>query len=348
MSIIDTIVDKDLRDLIDGVLDRAAAEPEDYAGLWATLRELGLARLTGPAAAGGSEAGWAEAAALAGAAAARGVPAPYVEADLLAGWLADRAGLGSDDRIRTLARIDDTGAAAPVAWGDRAEALVLLGRRDGVWRVAEIAPGAAECTGYPALGREPRCALTVDPALLDAGAKIGEDDVAELQLRGALARCLQTVAALETANALAREYVVTRTQFGRPLAKFQSVQNLIVDAVAEAALARSAADLALAEAIETDLRGPGSAYRVAVAKSVVGRAASTVVRNTHQALGAIGTTGEHSLHRYTNAAMTWRAEFGSIRAWEVALGAAARGTDPETVWDLVVHDGPVGVPPPGK
>src|SRR5699024_11319540 len=73
---------------------------------------------------------------------------------------------------------------------------------------------------------------------------------------------------------------------------------------------------ALPISLEHDLAGSDSVFRVAVAKSVVGRAASVVVRNTHQALGAIGTTEEHSLHRFTNAALTWRSEFGSIRSWE--------------------------------
>lgn len=132
--------------------------------------------------------------------------------------------------------------------------------------------------------------------------------------------------------------------FGRPLAKFQSVQNLIVDAVAEATLARSAVDEALYDALEHDLAGPDSVFRVAVAKSVVGRAASVVVRNTHQALGAIGTTEEHSLHRFTNAALTWRSEFGSIRSWEEAFGAAAAAGSVDDVWAFVVDAGPVTAP----
>ena len=105
-------------------------------------------------------------------------------------------------------------------------------------------------------------------------------------------------------------------QFGRPLAKFQAVQHLISDIAAEAALARSATEAALPAAVASDWSAPNLEFLVAVARSCAGHAASVVVRNAHQVLGAIGTTREHSLHLFTRAALAWRSEFGSVRYWD--------------------------------
>lgn len=346
MSIIDNTVDKELIDLVDSLFGQAADSGEDHRSIWGTLSELGLARLTGDESSGGSGAGWGEAAALLSGAAAKGVPVPYVETDLLAGWLLEQAGLPVDDRPRTVALVDADGRGHRVAWASEVSSIVAVQAKEGGWVVSDVPAESVEIVEHPALGREPRAGIRVDVAKLEEAesGSLSDAQFAVHQLRGALARSLQTVAALETAAELAKEYVVTRHQFGRPLAKFQSVQNLIVDAVAEATLARSAVDEALYEAIETGLEGPDSVFRVAVAKSVVGRAASVVVRNTHQALGAIGTTEEHSLHKFTNAALTWRSEFGSIRVWEEALGAAAGAGTVDDVWAMVVGAGPVTAP----
>lgn len=344
MSIIDTTVDKELIDLVDSVFGQAADAGEGHEAVWPTLSELGLARLTGPEESGGSGAGWGEAAAVLSGAARKGVPMPYVETDLLAGWLLERAGLPADDSVRSVAIVDAEGNVQRVAWAREAASLAVVTRKGEGWAVADVPADRVTITDYPALGLEPRANVAVDPSLLADATPLSDADMDAFFLRGALARSLQTVAALETAAELAKEYVVTRHQFGRPLAKFQSVQNLIVDAVAETTLARSAVDEALADALEHDLAGPDSVFRVAVAKSVVGRAASVVVRNAHQALGAIGTTEEHSLHRYTNAALTWRSEFGSVRSWEEALGAAAVAGTVDDVWAMTVGAGPVTAP----
>ena len=344
MSIIDTTVDKELIDLVDSVFGQAADSGEDFRSVWGTLTELGLARLTGSEESGGSGAGWGEAAALLSGAAGKGVPMPYVESDLLAGWLLEQVGLPVDESVRSVAIVDAEGRGQRVAWAREADSLVVVAPRGEGWAVADVPASDVTVTDYPTLGREPRANVEVPASALADAKDLSAEQMDAFYLRGALARSLQTVAALETAADLAKEYVVTRHQFGRPLAKFQSVQNLIVDAVAEVTLARSAVDEALSDALEHDLAGPDSVFRVAVAKSVVGRAASVVVRNTHQALGAIGTTEEHSLHRYTNAALTWRSEFGSVRSWEEAFGAAAAAGSVDDVWAFVVGAGPVTAP----
>lgn len=170
------------------------------------------------------------------------------------------------------------------------------------------------------------------------GVVVGVDVVDQLVLRGALARAVQVVGALERAVDLCVEHARTRVQFGRPLAKFQAVQHLVADAAAEAALARAAVDAAVLDAAETELTGPASATKVAAARSCAGHAASVVVRNAHQVHGAIGTTQEHPLQLVTLPALDWRGEFGTTRDWDRFLAASG------PLWD-VVQGAPAEHPP---
>ena len=60
-----------------------------------------------------------------------------------------------------------------------------------------------------------------------------------------------------------------------------------------------------------------------------------VVRNAHQVLGAIGTTREHRLHEYTRAALSWRAEFGSVRYWDEQVTDMAVRAGEGGLWSLI-------------
>jgi acyl-CoA dehydrogenase len=125
--------------------------------------------------------------------------------------------------------------------------------------------------------------------------------------------------------AMSVQYVSEREQFGRPLARFQAIQHLVADVASETALANAAVDAAVAEMAS----GHGDLDRlelaVAIARSVVGHAASVVVRNAHQVHGAIGTTLEHRLHEFSKPVLAWRMEFGSVREWDERLTAMVSG-----------------------
>ncbi|MEE2033205.1 acyl-CoA dehydrogenase, partial [Rhodococcus sp. CC-R104] len=78
-------------------------------------------------------------------------------------------------------------------------------------------------------------------------------------------------------------------------------------------------------------------FAVAAAASCTGHAAAVIARNAHQALGAIGFTMEHELHRHANRILSWRSEFGTLASWDAELLATAAATD--EVWPLIT-DGP--------
>ena len=343
-EIVDLRVDEDLEAMMGDVLSQfagPAGEDADTAAVWQSLHEVGLARLTAPEAAGGSGAGWAEAATLLRSSAAAGVAVPYAETDLVVGPLRRAAGLDdSATGTATLAVLGAAGRARRVAWAGATDTVLCLRRSSAPgdtprYEVADVATGAAEITAAAGTSAVPLGDITppseTDWAAVDASA------VEAAVLRGALARAVQCVGAAEGMLDAAIAHSTERHQFGRALARFQSVQNLVVDVAAETVLARAAVDQAVADALRTDLGGPLSEFRVAVARSVVSQTVAVAVRNTHQVHGAIGTTHEHSLHRLTLPALQWRGEFGSAGFWEAQLTGVALAGGMDGAWPMVVE-----------
>lgn len=299
------------------------------AKLWGTLGELGLQRLTASEGAGGSEAGWREAEILVAAVGRAAAAVPVVEHDLLATWLLETAGLPVDGRLRTAAVLRD-GRARWVPWARDAEAIVVLLPADGDgWQVADLGRSAFEIVEATNLAGEPRDHIRVTGPI--EGTAVPADTAEVFRYRGALARAVAASGAADRITELVVEHTTSRVQFGRPIARFQAVQRLVSDLACETELARAAAEAAVAAAAADPEISAPTRRAIAVAASVSGHAASVITRNSHQALGAIGTTREHELHRHTNRILSWRSEFGSTVDWDRELLESATGT-PGGVW----------------
>jgi acyl-CoA dehydrogenase len=185
---------------------------------------------------------------------------------------------------------------------------------------------------------EPRDDVSADIASL-TGTPVSDNVIEQFMRRAALVRAIQVCAVLDRILALSVAHAGERVQFGRPLAKFQAVQNLVADIAAESALARAATDGALAEALRSDWSSSHLDFLVAVARSCAGHAASVVVRNAHQVHGAIGTTREHRLHEFTMPALSWRSEYGSVAHWDEILTGYATEAGADGLWALVTATG---------
>lgn len=321
-----------------------AAHREKYAPgagiaeLWGRLRELGLTRLTGSEESGGSGAGWTEAVELLRAAAWHGVRIPLAEHDLLACWLLETAGQPVDDARRTACLLDADGAARGVPWVADSERLVLLWHDGTGYRVADVATTSLTVTPGHNRAGEPRDDVSARLAGL-TGTPVPDNVIEQFARRAALVRAIQVCAALDRILSMSVAHTGERTQFGRPLAKFQAVQNLVADIAAESALARAATDGAVAEALRSEWSSAQLDFLVAVARSCVGHAASVVVRNAHQVHGAIGTTREHRLHEFTMPALSWRSEYGSVAHWDDTLTEYATRAGSDGLWALVTGAG---------
>jgi acyl-CoA dehydrogenase len=303
--------------------------------LWRQLDELGLVRLTGAEQHGGSGAGWYEATELLAAAVGHGVRIPLAEHDLLACWLLEASGMPTDGgAVRTVCMLDKHGVAADVPWAAAADRVVVVWRAEGQYRAADVATETLTITPGANLIGEPRDTVTADLATLQ-GAPVTLALVTQLRLKSGLVRSIQVCAALDRILQLCIEHVTSRHQFGRPLSKFQAIQNLVSDIAAEAALARATTEAALTVGVTSEWSAPDLDFLVAVARSCTGHATSVVVRNAHQVHGAIGTTREHQLHEFTRAALAWRSEYGSMRYWDEQVTDSALHASAGGLWGLI-------------
>jgi acyl-CoA dehydrogenase len=312
------------------------------AALWATLEETGLARLTLPASAGGAGASLLESAVVLQAAGAHAARVPLVETDLLAGWLMTVAGLPVPDGPLTLGAGDlelsrtahrAAGTLRRVPWARAAAALVVLAGEE----VVVLEPGAFTVSDGANIAEEPRDTVVVDGpvAVASVSGTVGD----ELRLRAAFGRSQLLAGAAKGALAAAVRYAGTRVQFGRPVGKFQAVQQQLALAAAEVAAATAAATSAARVADADGFTARSARFAVAVAKSRTSEAAGEVARIAHQVHGAIGFTREHDLRLLTTRLWAWRDEDGSEAEWNELIGALSldevRRNGADGLWPLI-------------
>jgi acyl-CoA dehydrogenase len=312
-------------------LPRHRGLPDHFdATAWRHLKDAGLTRLTSDAESGG---GPKELALILRALARHAVTVPLAETDVLAGWLAGRAGLEVPDEDPLTIAIGQAGATTVpgVPYAGAAGAVVLTLRDGPALQVAIIHP--ASITNGHNLGGEPRDTIPVGVESF-----VTVDDAAdELMRRGAWARCVQALGALDAAVEFSVAHTREREQFGRPLSAFQAVQHTLAAMAGEVERARAATELAVAAVADHGFDSARADYAVTVAKVVLGRVVPSVVTAAHQLHGAIGVTLEHRLWLATMRARSWIDEFGDTASHARRLGrlalAAARDGDP---WDFVV------------
>ncbi|WP_137870960.1 acyl-CoA dehydrogenase family protein [Sphingopyxis sp. 2PD] len=141
--------------------------------------------------------------------------------------------------------------------------------------------------------------------------------------------------AMGQALALSIEHVNTRQQFGRPLGKFQAVQQSLAVMACEVRAVEAAA-AALAARLDAVGFDPAAAdFEMAAAKLRANRAVGVVTAIAHQVHGAIGFTAEYELNRVTIPLMRWRSEHGNDAYWAAKLGRQVSGLGGQGLWEAL-------------
>ena len=271
-------------------------------------------------------------------------PIPAAETGVLGGWLLSEAGHelpegivtvvpGHDQDTLTLG--DDgtvSGTAHRIPWGRHAERLVMVtdGNPENPGNVVSIPVAGATVEHATSLAGEPRDTLTFDSVqaeVREAPAHVTPD---ALRFRGALSRVALMAGAIEKMSQLTVSYTNEREQFGRPVSRFQAVQQHLVWASQDAALARMAAETAGRAADRGDAR-----FEIASAKLVANQAATRATKACHQAHGAMGMTQEYELHHSSRRLWAWRSEYGGVREWSAWVGAAATSASADGLYPLI-------------
>jgi len=269
-------------------------------------------------------------------------PVPLAET-LMAGWLLAHAGIMVPNGPMTIAPVHSDGTiklrpdgrlggrARRVPFARDAGHIAVLAHRENGPAVALVA-AELPITQSTSLAGEPRDNVSFEGVVPEAVQPVSLD-ADRLVAFGAAVRLQQMAGALETILEQSVQHALDRTQFGRPIAKFQAVQHNLAMLAGEVAAASAAADAA-AEACS----GPEvNMAEVATAKVRGGEAAGTGAAIAHQVHGAMGFTYEHSLHHATRRLWAWREEFGNEAVWAQRLGrmVAAQGAD--QLWPFITQ-----------
>jgi acyl-CoA dehydrogenase len=342
---------EETRDMLhEAALRIFADKPEN---LWTVLQESGFDKALLPESKGGAGVSWADACGFLALAGEHAAAVPLAEA-LVGHWLLDHAGvegaslptiassLHSEQiqlsRDRDGWRVDGTLPRVP--WGGACTHVAFIVGSGTAAQLIVLARDAAgiSITSGRNLAGEPRDTLVLE-GVVPRAVVAAPFDASELLSLSAILRSALMAGAIERSLALAVEYANLRVQFGRPIGKFQAVQQSIAVLATQAAAARAAAE-AGSEAIDEWLAAAGEPLTqniaAASAKIRTGEAAGHACAIAHQVFGAIGFTEEHELHQFTKRLWSWRDECGNEAFWSRELGERIlAGDSGQLLWRTV-------------
>jgi len=226
------------------------------------------------------------------------VPVPFAETMVARGMLSARGVSAPEDALIVLAPASATlpfgklVTHALVARDDGLHLVEAQGKGDDIFGAA----GALGLTSGASVGRVPGSS---DDLMIGAAA------VASAQMAGAMSRMLE----------MTLRHAGERAQFGRPLGKFQAIQQQIAVLAEQVISCQVAARTAFS----------GTSFdpvRVAAAKCRAGEASNLVCGISHAVHGAIGATAEFDLQLYSRRLKQWQLAFGSQQYWATRLGMA--------------------------
>ncbi len=228
-------------------------------------------------------------------------------------------GLGADLRAGTPGLLDSTSGLVSVEGsfvdaGTHADGFLVPARDESGRTLLVLVDAQADAT-------EVRVMASVDPGRGFADVAIDQapclvlgeaadlaDHVDDALLLGALMTAAESIGLAERCLEVARDYAVTREQFGRPIATFQVIKHKLVDMYTGLETATSAVAGAL-----DDLDAGASQWRLhaSMAKAVTSDVVMEVAREATQVLGGIGFTWEHEIAHHFRRATTQRALYGT-------------------------------------
>lgn len=290
--------------------------------LWQTLTETGLTAAGLPVEVGGSGGDLEDSLLVIREAARFAAPVPLAE-HLIAGLLLSEQGQSIDSGPVTIASgdfviSDDaslTGSANDVAFGRWSTQVVLVAQGPDGMKLCRVPTADFDIVEKNSVAGEPRDTLSVNTKLsTDSVFSVDTQTPERIKLMGAALRALMMYGALESVLEMTVLYSTERSQFGRPISKFQAIQQQLAILAGEVAASQMASHSVI------DSFSTLGELDIAIGKARIGEAVSVCTDIAHQVHGAMGYTMEHSLNHRTRRLWSWRDEYGNEREWQIVVG----------------------------
>ena len=312
------------------VVDRS--ESGTFAeNLWQVLTETGLTAAGIGVEAGGSGGDLEDSLLVIREAARFAAPVPLAE-HFIAGLLLSEQGQSIESGPVTIASgkfiISDglslSGAADDVAFARWCAQVVLVAQGSDGLKLCRVPASDFDIVQKNSVAGEPRDSISVNTKVAAESAFSVDSQTPErIKLMGAALRALMMSGALESVLEMTVQYSTERMQFGRPISKFQAIQQQL------AILAGEVAACQMASHSVVDSFSTLGELDIAIGKARIGEAVSICTDIAHQVHGAMGYTLEHSLNHRTRRLWSWREEYGNEREWQKLVGRhfSAQGAD---------------------
>lgn len=322
--------------------EKASHDP----ALWASLAELGIMAMPLPEAAGGFDGDHTDIALISTELGRRLVPEPYVSNVVVSAYILnavggdaaadDLAAIGVGEKRFAAAFYEPGERHNPLAMNTKAaqsgdgwtlnghKAVVLGADTAGAYIVSADTGGPslflvpADADGvtvrtYQLLDGRGAADIVLDNVTLDASALLGgagaaEDIILEAVDRGAAALVADSLGAIEEIIEMTKDYLRTRTQFGRPIGTFQVLAHRMVDLLIDYEQAKSMSMEASVEATNDDIAARKKA--ISAAKAKVGAVSRKFGKDSIQMHGGIGMTDEYALGAYVKRMLVNETLFG--------------------------------------
>lgn len=327
---------------VDTKLIRGAEEGNWPQSLWELLQAQGFDLALVPEQAGGLGIGWDTVYPLVLACGRYTLPLPLPEV-MLGNWLLGKAGIDLPDGRVTVAQLPQDSVQASgdatvqvqgtlydVPWASGASHLVVCATLHGQEHVGLLPLEKAVLEAELNLAREPRNKVHFGSPVHVQMVPVEGLALQAVTLYGAMLRSAQMAGAAEKLLEQTIRYASERIQFGRPLAKFQVIQQHVAVIGSQAAAMAAAADYAFNSA-----QGTSAELAIMAAKIRTGVSGGKVASLAHAVHGAIGFTYEHSLHYASRRLWAWRSEFGSHAWWSERLGRQTVAAGKSGWWPMI-------------
>lgn len=229
----------------------------------------------------------------------------------------------------TLAEGKVSGSLQHVPWARYAEKLVTLATGEGKQALVLLDLKNAHIQNDTNLAAEPRDHVDFTDAAVVASQSISAEQLEFLKKIQTAATVSKMAGAIDRAFELSVQFSKEREQFGRPIHRFQLVQQHLAILAGEQALTAAALENIIALLLNGE-----AGDEIAFARLKLDDASRIVATSAHQVHAAIGVTHEHRLHHYTRRLWAWRDEDYHAKYWKKELAKNWLNSS-GTLWDTL-------------
>lgn len=214
-----------------------------------------------------------------------------------------------------------------IPWARHAASIVVIFTQNNKTQLSLVKAQDITINAGQNMAGEPRDDVTFKASLLDNASDVQAMSLKQLESWFALCRAAQITGTLQRVLEMTVDFANERSQFGRPIGKFQAVQQQM----AVLAEMTSAAICAVDAAID-HLNTEQEWGLIACAKITAGEAAGYAAKTSHAVHAAIGFTQEYPLQLSTRRLWSWRDEYGNEAYWSAKLGQQCFALDTDSLW----------------